>query len=82
MSLSSNAALMHDAINTPPSTPSPPWVTLAAFSASRAASAGLPGATSPHVSMKICPPICSAMVLPFCSMLPERGAGIPARRFR
>ena len=36
-----------------------------ARSASSAASAGLPGKISPHASLKICPPICSAAILPF-----------------
>ena len=82
MSVSTKARLIQQATNTPPYTPLPPWVTLAAFSAREAAWAGLPGDTSPQGSMKICPPICSAVVAPFCSTLPLRGAGMPLRRFR
>ena len=55
--------------------------TLAAAVASSAARAGSPGQMSPQVSTKICPPICSAAVFPFSSMLPERGAFTPRRRF-
>ena len=49
--------------------------------ASSAARAGSPGQMSPQASTKICPPICSAAVFPFSSMLPERGAFTPRRRF-
>ena len=47
MSVSTKARLIQQATNTPPYTPLPPWVTLAAFSAREAAWAGLPGDTSP-----------------------------------
>ena len=46
------------------STAAPSWLTRAAFSASAAASAGLPGATIAQPSMKICAPICSATACP------------------
>ena len=62
--------------------PSPSCETLAALRAKRAARSGSPGLTRPQVSMKICPPICSATAAPFWAMEPERGAGMPAHRFR
>ena len=43
-----------------------------------AARCGLPGFTQPQLSMKICPPICSATVVPFCAIEPDCGAGMPA----
>ena len=77
-----NARAISAATYMPPYTPSPSWLTDAALAAYSAASAGCPGSTSPQVSMKICPPICSATAGPFWAMLPERGAGMPLYRFR
>ena len=76
------AALMEAATKAAPFKPSPSWVTDAAALAILAARSGFPGFTSPQVSEKIWPPICSAMVEPFWRMLPLSGAGIPQRRFR
>jgi len=61
--------------------PSPSCATLAAIADISAARFGLPGFTQPQLSMKICPPICSATVVPLVAMAPESGAGIPAFRF-
>ena len=65
-----------------PLSPSPSWATLAAIADISAARFGLPGFTQPQLSIKICPPICSATVVPFWAIEPDRGAGTPARRFR
>ncbi len=60
----------------------PFWLYLSAVTHISAARAGLPGFTQPQLSMKICPPICSATVVPLVAVDPERGAGMPARRLR
>lgn len=82
MLLASNAAAIAAAQNRAPFSPSPSWATLAAIADISAARCGLPGFTQPQLSMKICPPICSATVVPFWAIEPDCGAGIPARRLR
>ena len=78
----SKALAMAAQKNRAPHRPLPSWETLAAVWPSSAARWGRQGLTSPQVSMKIWPPICSARIRPFCSMEPDWGAGMPLFRFR
>ena len=56
--------------------------TLAARADISAARLGLPGFSQPQLSMKIWPPICSAMAAPLVAIEPDAGAAMPFRRLR
>ena len=78
MSRDTKASASIAAHNLAASTAAPSWLTRAACSARRAASAGSPAATIAQPSMKICAPICSATVRPLTSIEPLAGASIAA----